>query len=326
MLRPLVLLTAAALVLSGCAPGAKPAAESDRETAVAQSTEQPTVVGSAPLQSQSVETAATEPGFVPLLAVGDIASCDTTGDEQVAKLAREREGRIAILGDAVYDDGTRWEFNNCFDPAWGSMAARFRPALGNHEYRTAGAEPYWDYFGDFTGRRGKGWYAYNLGEHWRAIVLNTNCAQVGGCGMDSPQGRWLKGAIERAGDRHIVAYWHQPLYSTGHHGGSPFVRPFFRALYRGGAKIVLNGHDHIYERFAPQNHRGERRRGGVQQFVVGTGGFRHYTFSGPPHRNTRVRNNDSFGLLKLRLRPNGYSWDFVPSEGGFTDSGSRSLD
>lgn len=325
MLRPLVLLTAAALVFTGCASDTKPSAAPERDAAIAQSTEQPTVVGSAPLASQSVETAAAEPGFVPLLAVGDIASCDVSDDEKVATLAKNRTGRVAILGDAVYPHGSPDEFANCFDPAWGPLGARMRPAAGNHEYGTPGATGYWDYFGDRAGRRDKGWYAYNLGEHWRAIVLNTNCARVGGCTLDSPQGRWLRNAIDNAGSRNIVAYFHHPLYSSGNHGSQSFVRPFFRALYRGGADLVLAGHDHHYERFAPQNHRGERRRNGVQQFVVGTGGFRHYDL-GKALPNTRARNNTSFGLLKLRLRPGGYSWEFIPATGSYTDSGSRSLD
>lgn len=297
MRRTASLLTAAALIVAACA---------------------------AP-EEQPGQAAAAGSGYVSLLAVGDIASCDVSADEKVATLATDRTGRVAILGDAVYPNGSPEEFADCFDPAWGPLGARLRPAAGNHEYGTPGATGYWDYFGDRAGRRGKGWYAYNLGQHWRAIVLNTNCARVGGCTLDSPQGRWLRNAIDNAGDRHIVAYFHHPLYSSGNHGPSPSVKPFFRALYRGGAALVLAGHDHHYERFAPQSHRGQRRRNGVQQFVVGTGGFRHYPFGGGPLPNTRARNNTSFGLLELRLRPGGYSWEFVPATGDYTDSGSRTL-
>ena len=326
MLRTLVLLTAAAVVFSGCAPGPEPAAAPEPNTEATQATEEPTVLGAAPPAEQSVAAAAAGSGYVSLLAVGDIASCDVTTDEKVATLAKNRTGRVAILGDAVYPNGSSDEFANCFDPAWGPLGARMRPATGNHEYGTPGAAGYWDYFGDRAGPEGKGWYAHNLGEHWRAIVLNTNCARVGGCTLDSPQGRWLRNAIDNAGDRNIVAYFHHPLYSSGNHGSATFVRPFYRALYRGGADIVLSGHDHHYERFAPQNHLGERRRNGLQQFVVGTGGYTHYAFGGPPLPNTRTRNNTSFGLLKLRLRAAGYSWEFIPATGSYTDSGSRSLD
>lgn len=322
MRRRVLLLTAAAVVVAACASSPP---ESAREPAARTVAEEPTLLGGAPPGERSVQAAAAGSGYVSLLAVGDIASCDVADDAKVATLAKDRTGRVAILGDVVYPNGSADEFANCFDPDWGPLGARMRPAVGNHEYATPGATGYWNYFGDRAGRRDKGWYAYNLGEHWRAIVLNTNCARVGGCTLDSPQGRWLRNAIDNAGNRNIVAYFHHPLYSSGHHGSNPFVRPFYRALYRGGADLVLAGHDHNYERFAPQNHRGERRRRGVQQFVVGTGGFKHYAFGSGPLTNTRARNNTSFGLLKLRLRAGGYSWEFIPATGGYTDSGSRSL-
>lgn len=312
-------------MLAGCAPASEsPATPEQAAPATANAAaEDPTVLSSAP-QDTSV-AAAGEPGFVPLLAVGDVASCDTTGDEKVAQLAREREGRIAILGDAVYDNATAKEFRGCFNPAWGPMAQRLRPSLGNHDVRTDDGQPYFDYFGDWAGRPGQGWYAYNAGDHWRIIALNSNCSNAGGCGSTSPQGRWLAKAIAAAGDRHILAYWHAPLYSSGQHGPNASVKPLYRMLYRGGADVVLNGHDHTYERFAPQDAEGNRRSNGIQQFVAGTGGFKHYAFN-DVLPNSRVRDNTSFGLLKLRLKANGYSWTFIPSEGDFTDSGSRTLD
>ena len=306
-----------AILLVGCAAPASQTA--------------PTPVDAEPSKTQlaspesSVGALAETPDEVHLLAVGDIADCEASADEEVAELVAGRRGRIALLGDTVYPSGTTQDFADCFDPAWGPMKSRIYPSVGNHEYQTEGAAGYFTYFGDRAGAAGKGWYSYNLGPSWRAIVLNSNCRAVGGCGADSPQGRWLASELEAVGDRNVLAYWHAPLYSSGEHGSIAAMRPFFRKLYRAGADIVLNGHDHNYERFAPQNADGERRPNGVQEFVVGTGGRSLYPFEDPPLPNTRVRRATTYGVLKLRLRADGYSWLFLPSRGSFTDSGSRTL-
>ena len=262
---------------------------------------------------------------VLLYAVGDIASCRVTADERVAALLARRRGTIAILGDAVYDRGTRAEYRECFDPAWGPLRARLRPAPGNHDYQTPGAAGYFDYFGRRAGPSGKGWYRHDLGEHWRVIALNSNCVAVGGCETSSPQGRWLARTLATSGQRHILAYWHAPLFSSGRHGPNPVVRPLWEALQRAGADIVLAGHDHSYERFAPQDADGRRRPGGIRQFTVGTGGYSHYAFARRPLATTEVRDSSSFGVLRLRLQPDGYRWRFVPATGSFTDRGHQAL-
>ena len=318
--------TAAALILSvvlaaACVQGESPSASGPQETPTSE------VMGTQEERtSPSGHVTASATGdYVQMLAVGDIASCDTDGDEKVAALAAARGGRIALLGDLVYPNGTAENFENCFDPAWGSMQARFRPAIGNHEYIGGSGGPYWDYFGDWSGQRGRGWYAYDAGPHWRVIVLNSNCAKVG-CSATSRQGQWLKGALERAGDRHVMAVFHHPRFSSGRHGSNTTVAPFWKLLYAARADLVLSGHDHNYERFVPQTPGRRRSSRGIQQFTVGTGGYKHYDFGGPPLANTAVRDNQSFGLLVLRLRPAGYSWWYVPTgEGDFTDSGSRRL-
>ena len=281
--------------------------------------------GGEPTSEAVAVTAAAEPPYVQLLAVGDIASCDSEGDEKVAAVAKANPGRIALLGDIVYPSSTTRAYRDCFNPAWGSMGPRFRPAVGNHEYYSDNAQSYWDYFGDFSGARDRGWYAYDGGPHWRVIVLNSNCSKVGGCGPTSRQGKWLAGALQRAGDRHVMAYFHAPRFSSGQHGSNPAMAPFWQALYRGGADVVLNGHDHMYERFVPQNPVGEFRRYGIQQFTVGTGGYKNYPFGGPPLPRTAVRQYTTFGLLAIQLRPGGYSWRFIPADGDFTDSGARTL-
>jgi hypothetical protein len=270
-------------------------------------------------------TAVTSTTATPLLAVGDIGDCTTTADEKVADVVRSRKGKVALLGDIAYERGTPAEFANCFDPAWGTMGKRLRPAPGNHEYLTPGAAGYFSYFGLRAGPAGKGWYVYDVGPSWRAIVLNSACAEVGGCGRNSEQGRWLAEQLAAAGDRHVLAYWHTPRYSSGKHGPNRQMKPFFSMLYQARAAIVLAGHEHMYERFAPQNAVGERRTKGVQQFTVGTGGRHLYSFGGPRLPNTRARNNTTHGVLRLLLRSDGYSWQFLPVQGSFTDKGSRTL-
>ncbi len=267
------------------------------------------------------QVAAGDTSAVQVLAVGDIASCDSRVDERVAAVVAERAGRVALLGDTVYDKGSPWEFANCFDPAWGPMFKRLRPSPGNHEYYTPDAAGYFGYFGAKAGAADSGWYAYDLGTSWRAIALNSNCAAVGGCTADSRQGKWLASQLDAAGDRHVLAYWHVPRYSSGHHGSSLTMKPFFRMLYRARAAIVLNGHDHMYERFAPQNASGDRRRAGVQQFTVGTGGRSLYKYGRSPLPNTQVRDNTTYGVLRLRLRADGYKWRFVAVDGSAVDEG-----
>lgn len=259
-----------------------------------------------------------------IFAVGDMAGCNTTNDDAVAKYLRARTPRILTLGDNVYNVGSAKEFAECFDPIWGPMRDRVYPAVGNHEYLTPDATGYFDYFGARAGARDKGYYGFNLGDHWKVLVLNSQCGEIGGCASDSPQGVWLKGALARAGGRNVIATMHAPRYSSGDHGSTAAVKPLFRILYQRGADILLSGHDHDYERFAPQNATGDRRAAGVQQFVVGTGGRGLYPF-GPRLANTRARNNTTYGVLRLDLAPDGYSWKFVPVLGDYTDSGSRSL-
>lgn len=320
-MRAAVAVVLSAVLTAACAQSGSPTASAPQQTPTSE------VMGTqAERTTLSGDVTTTAVGdYAQMLAVGDIASCETDGDEKVAEIAKQRGGRIALLGDVVYPSATAQLLRDCFDPAWGSMADRFRPALGNHEYIGGDAGPYWDYFGDWSGQRGRGWYAYNAGPHWRVIVLNSNCAKVG-CSATSAQGKWLKGALERAGDRHVMAVWHHARFSSGRHGSNTTVAPFWKTLYAGGADLVLNGHDHHYERFAPQTPGGTRTSRGIQQFIVGTGGYKHYDFGGPPLANTAVRDNQSFGLLVLRLRPAGYSWWYVPTEeGDFTDSGSRRL-
>jgi hypothetical protein len=257
-----------------------------------------------------------------LVGAGDIAGCSTSGDETTATILDTIQGTVITLGDNAYDSGTASEYTNCYDPSWGRNKARTHPAVGNHEYLTTGAAGYFGYFGAAAGDSTRGYYSYNLGA-WHIIVINSNCAPVGGCQTGSPQEKWLRADLAANPAACTLAYWHHPRFSSGQHGSNTFMQPIWQALYDAGADVVLNGHDHIYERFAPQDPSGQADPArGIREFVVGTGGRSHYTI-GTAITNSEVRNRDTFGVLKMTLHTNSYDWTFVPEAGKtFTDSGS----
>jgi hypothetical protein len=258
-----------------------------------------------------------------LVGAGDIASCSSSGDEATAKLLDIIAGTVFAAGDNVYENGTSSEFANCYNPTWGRHKARTRPATGNHEYQTSGAAGYFKYFGAAAGDPKKGYYSYNLGA-WHIIVLNSNCSQIGGCQAGSPQEKWLRADLAAHPSVCTLAYWHHPLFSSGG-GSTTSVRPLWQALYDAHADVVLNGHVHNYERFAPQNPSGGADSSrGIREFVVGTGGKSLAGFN-TVRPNSQVRNNSAFGVLKLTLHASSYDWKFVPQAGKtFTDSGSTS--
>ena len=283
--------------------------------------------GAAPIGIASREAGRRGPRLVVesdpvLLAAGDIASCESGGDEATAALLARLSGTVATLGDNVYPTGTPEEFAACYAPSWGSAKARTRPAPGNHDYATAGAHGYFGYFGRVAGDAAKGYYSYDLGT-WHVVVLNSNCAAVGGCEPGSPQERWLRADLASHPSRCTLAYSHHPRFSSGPHGGDSAVEPFWRALYEHRADVVLGGHDHDYERFAPQTPSGALDYDrGIRQFVVGTGGRSHYPIVAPTP-NSEARNDTAFGVLRLVLGPTVYRWKFVPEAGRtFSDSGA----
>ncbi len=193
-----------------------------------------------------------------LLAAGDIAGCSWDGDELTARIVDGYPGvTVAGLGDMVQGSGTAAEFRDCYAPTWGRFKDRTRPAVGNHEYLTPGAGPYWDYFGSAAGPRGKGWYSYDVGASWHVVVLNANCWEAGAsCKVGREQERWLRADLAAHRRPCTLAYFHQPLFSSIE--GLDSVRPLWNALYEAGADLVLNGHKHGYERFAPQRPDGTR--------------------------------------------------------------------
>jgi alkaline phosphatase len=257
-----------------------------------------------------------------LVAAGDIGRCGAEGDDATAALVRARpKAVVAALGDLAYEGGRPDEFSRCYDPSWGVFRHRTRPTPGNHEYRTDGASGYFDYFGRRAGVPGRGWYAYRLGT-WQVVVLNSNCGEVGGCGRGSAQGRWLRRVLASSRTRCTLAYWHHPRFSSANrHGATDDVEAFWRALYEAGADVVLSGHDHVYERFAPQTWDGRPApRRGLRQFVVGTGGAGLHGFE-PPRANSRARLT-SYGVLVLGLAAGRYTWRFVDTANRVRDSGS----
>jgi len=258
-----------------------------------------------------------------LVGAGDIADCrDLSGAEATAKLLVQIPGTVMAVGDLAYPDGSKENFT-CYDKTWGRVKSRTRPAPGNHEFHAAGATPYFDYFGAAAGDPKTGYYSYELGT-WHIIVLNSECQDVGGCEAGSPQEKWLRGDLAAHPAACTLAYWHKPLFSSGSaHGNDLTVKPLFQALYEANADVVVTGHDHDYERFAPQTPDGATDPArGIREFVVGTGGKNHRPF-GSPKPNSELRDATAFGVLKLTLKPNAYDWQFIPEEGkSFTDSGS----
>jgi acid phosphatase type 7 len=260
---------------------------------------------------------------VVMVGAGDIAHCSTTTDEATAKLLDGISGTVFTLGDNAYNSGTSAEFANCYNPTWGRHKARTKPSVGNHEYLTSGASGYFGYFGAAAGDPKKGYYSYDRGD-WHVIVLNSNCSQVP-CAAGSAQDTWLRADLANHPNKCTLAYFHAPLYSSGQHGNSTSVRPFWEALYKANADVVLSGHEHDYERFAPQNPYGafDSARG-IREFVVGTGGTYLRPF-GTIKPNSVSRNATTHGVLKLTLNSSGYAWKFVPVAGKtFTDSGTAS--
>lgn len=256
-----------------------------------------------------------------LVGAGDIADCKSEGDEKTAKLLDKISGTVFTAGDNAYPNGSQKDFLNCFEPSWGKHKGRIYPSLGNHDYQTDSAKGYFSYFGKAAGQLEKGYYSYNLG-NWHIAVLNSNCEAAGGCQKDSPQEKWLKEDLSKNSQKCALAYMHHPLFSSGLHGSQDSVRPLWQTLYENGVETVIAGHDHIYERFSPQNPQGDKdEKLGIREFVVGTGGASLYKIFNPI-QNSEISNDETWGVLKLILKEKSYIWEFIPVEGKtFKDSG-----
>jgi PKD repeat protein len=263
-----------------------------------------------------------DPVFV---GAGDIADCNRTQDEATATLLDGISGTVFTAGDNVYENGTATEFANCYGPTWGRHKARTKPVVGNHEYQTSGATGYYNYFGSAAGDPSKGYYSFDIGA-WHAVVLNSNCSQVGGCGATSAQTTWLRSDLTAHPATCTLAIWHHPRFSSSQSSPDGLTLPLWQALYDAGADLIIVGHRHNYERFAPQTPAGAADSTyGIREIVVGTGGAGLAGFSGGTMSNSQVKNSSTYGVLKLTLHSTSYDFSFIPIAGqSFTDSGSTS--
>ena len=254
-------------------------------------------------------------GPVVFAGAGDIAMCDRNS-LSTAALLDNINGYIFTLGDNAYFQGTRQQYRDCYDTTWGKHKGRTFPVPGNHEYESPGALPYFEYFGEMAGGpQGQGYYSFEVGD-WHAIALNSNIA----AGASSAQVAWLRSDLAASRTKCTIAYWHHPLFTSGPDGDTQSMRELWRILYEANAEIVLNAHEHMYERFAPQDPDGRPDSvRGIRQFIAGTGGAFLYQPS-TLHPNSEIRIS-SFGILKLTLSSDRYQWEFIPLAGA-TDGGS----
>lgn len=271
----------------------------------------------------SAEVAPVEGAVVRLAAAGDISPPLLGAQQLTSDLVLDGGyDAVLVLGDLQYPRGELENFQKFYDPTWGRFKAITWPAVGNHEYGTKGAAGYFDYFGARAGDRAQGYYSFDLGD-WHLIALNSNCGVVG-CGVDSPQVRWLRADLKQTDKACVLAYWHHPRFSSGPHGNATAMDAIWQTLAAAKADLVLAGHDHVYERFEPMNAAGAPDPTGVRAFTVGTGGAPLYPVV-RAGENSAAWQTDTFGVLALSLGKGTYAWRFVGVPGGtFTDTGRGS--
>jgi len=252
-----------------------------------------------------------------LVAAGDIALCGGPGTEATARLLDRLPGYVAALGDNTYPDGTWESYRECYGHTWGRHLSRTFPAPGNHDWEVSGGAPYFAYFGAAAGPLKTGYYSLDLG-NWHILSLNSNLPAHPG----TPQFEWARNDLAQSASACTLAFWHHPRFSSGTHGDIATMDDMWRLLQSHGAEIALTGHDHDYERFAPQDADGRFDPSGIREFVVGTGGspLRGVDDIKP---NSEVRDSRTWGVLKLTLAADSYEWEFVPVDGQpFSDTGS----
>ena len=275
----------------------------------------------APSPSVIPTSGTTGDAAVTLLAAGDIGRCDATTDDATGALVASLDKVVATLGDTAYEDGTAQELTECFGGAWGAVKDRIRFAVtGNHDIHTDNGKPLQDYLGTAAVRDGRTWFSDTLGA-WHVIVLDGNCGLTGSrCAHDSEQARWLRDDLAATTARCTVALMHQPRFSSGQHGDDRHVRPLWDALYAANAELVLDGHDHDYERFAPQDPDGtpDGTRG-IVEIVAGMGGATLEAFR-TTSTNSLVRINVAYGVLELTFGADAWSSRFIDTDGAVRDS------
>ncbi len=255
-------------------------------------------------------------GSTVVVAAGDIAeegqstmaNALSTGD-----LVREIDPAFVLaLGDNAYNDGSGSDYQNKYDPTWGSFKSITKPIPGNHEWHTSGAG-YFDYFFDGSN---VDWYAYDIDANWRAYALSCEVD----CAAGSEQQAWFQADLAAHPGRHYVAYTHEPRYtSSSEHSDETDLSALYDDFVAAGGDIWLSGHNHTYERFAKMDGDGRTRPDGVRTFVVGTGGNQLYGFEAAMDPGQEFRQNTDYGVLKLTLTAGGYDWAFVASGRGYVD-------
>jgi hypothetical protein len=255
------------------------------------------------------------PGNHVLVGAGDIAVCGSTATEQTAALIDRIDGTVFTAGDNAYPQGSASNFANCYEPTWGRHKHRTRPSPGNHEYETGSAAPYFAYFGPNAGPPGLGYYSFEAGA-WHVVSLNSNVPASQG----TPQYQWLADDLGARNARCLAAIWHHPMFSSGPNGPSGAMRDIWQLLQQARAEIVINGHEHAYERFVPLDANRRPNPDGLRQFIVGTGGAELYSFGMvAPESEVRV---SAYGVLKLNLTGDGYAWEFLGTNGNIRDAGT----
>lgn len=254
-----------------------------------------------------------------LVGAGDIGWCGNDGGPHLtASLLDGIPGTVFTTGDNAYMSGTAENFSRCYEPSWGRHKSRTRPTPGNHDYATPGATGYFNYFGSNAGPMGLGYYSYRAGA-WHVLALNSQVPVDRG----SAQAAWVEAELRGNPTRCALAYFHEPLFGSGTNGGDSRMRDIWRILYEHGVDIVLSGHNHSYERLAPQDPDGRLDpQRGIRQFVIGTGGA---PVTGFPHMQANSESRGSaWGVLKLTLQSTRYAWEFVSVPAGprLSDAGS----
>ena len=248
-------------------------------------------------------------------AVGDIGLCGSPAVEQTAQLVEAIDGQVLLAGDLAYPQGSMTDFLRCFDPPWGAFRRRWRPSPGNHEYETAGASSYFQYFGTAAGTSGRSFYSFRAGD-WLVLMLDSNIPT----GAGSSQFEFVRSELTSSPAPCALAVWHHPLFTSGPNGPNAYLRDLWTLLYDRGVDVIVNGHDHLYERFGKQDVDGRSDGRGIRQFIAGTGGAQLYDFMRiTPNSQVRIK---SHGVLRLTLSPSAYEWAFLDVAGGITDAGS----
>jgi 3',5'-cyclic AMP phosphodiesterase CpdA len=254
---------------------------------------------------------------VVVAAVGDIGLCGSGAVEQTAQIVDAIDGQVLLAGDLAYSQGSMSDFLRCFDPLWGKFRRRWRPSPGNHEYETPGASAYFQYFGASAGTAGRSFYSFRAGD-WLVLMLDSNVPT----GVGSSQYEFVRSELTSSNAQCALAVWHHPLFTSGPNGPNTYLRDLWTLLYDRGVDVIVNGHDHLYERFGKQDVDGRSDGRGIRQFIAGTGGAQLYDFMRiTPNSQVRIK---SHGVLRLTLSPAAYEWAFVEITGGVTDSGSDS--